>query len=64
VRSPDFRGWVLLGAAALGIALPGVLTPGGSAYAGGTLEERKLPMHLAGSRASRIATAGSAPSAS
>jgi hypothetical protein len=46
VRSPDFRGWALLGAAVLGIALPGVLTPGGSAHAGGTLEERKLPMHF------------------
>jgi hypothetical protein len=46
VRSPDFRGWALLGAAALGIALPGVLTPGGSAHAGGTLEERKLPMRF------------------
>jgi hypothetical protein len=43
---PDFRGWALLGAAALGIALPGLLTPGGSAHAGGTLEERKLPMHF------------------
>jgi hypothetical protein len=46
VRLPDFRGWALLGAAALGIALPGVLTPGGSAHAGGTLEERKLPMRF------------------
>ena len=46
VRSPDFRGWALLGAAALGIVLPGVLTLGGSAHAGGTLEERKLPMRF------------------
>ena len=45
VRSLDFRGWALLGAAALCIALPGVVaTPGGSAHAGVTLEERKLPM--------------------
>jgi hypothetical protein len=46
VRSPDFRGWALLGAAALGIVWLGVLTPVGSAHAGGTLEERKLPMHF------------------
>src|ERR1700694_4426234 len=45
VRSLDFRGWALLGAAALGIALSGVVaTSGGSAHAGVTLEERKLPM--------------------
>jgi hypothetical protein len=45
VRSLDFRGWVLLGAAALCIALPGVVaTLGGPAHAGVTLEERKLPM--------------------
>ena len=43
--SLDFRGWALLGAAALGIVLSGVVaTPGGSAHAGVTLEERKLPM--------------------
>ena len=47
VRSPDFRGWALLGAAALGIVLPGVMAPlGGSAHAGVTLEERKLPMRF------------------
>src|ERR1700684_1747406 len=46
VRSLDFRGWTLLCAAALGIALPGaVAAPGGSARAG-TLEERKLPMRV------------------
>jgi hypothetical protein len=46
-RSPDFRGWALLGAAALGIALPGATTTlGGSAHAGVTLEERKLPMRF------------------
>jgi hypothetical protein len=43
VRSPDFRGWALLGAAALGIALPAL---GGMAHAGVTLEERKLPMRF------------------
>jgi hypothetical protein len=47
VRSFDFRGCALLGAAALCIALPGVVaTPGGSAHAGVTLEERKLPMRF------------------
>ena len=45
VRSLEFRGWALLGAAALGIALPGVVaTSGGPAHAGVTLEERKMPM--------------------
>jgi hypothetical protein len=47
VRSPDIRGWALLGAAALCIALPGAAgTLGGSARAGVTLEERKLPMRF------------------
>jgi hypothetical protein len=47
VTSPGFRGWVLSGAAALCIALPGATTTlGNSAYAGVTLEERKLPMHF------------------
>ena len=47
VRSLDLRGWALLGAAALCIALPGVVTPlGGSALAGASLEERKLPMRF------------------
>jgi hypothetical protein len=47
VRSLNLRGWVLLGAAALCLALPGVIaTDGGSAHAGGTLEERKLPMRF------------------
>lgn len=46
VRSLDFRGWTLLCATALGIALPGaVAAPGGSARAV-TLEERKLPMRF------------------
>src|SRR6202035_4382399 len=39
------RGWMLLGAAALCIALPGLVPMlGGSAHAGIALEERKLPM--------------------
>jgi hypothetical protein len=39
------RGWMLLGAAALCIALPGLMPmSGGSAHAGIGLEERKLPM--------------------
>jgi hypothetical protein len=47
MRSFEFRGWALLGAAALCIMLPGaVMTPGGSAHAGVTLEERKLPMRF------------------
>src|SRR5258705_11737876 len=38
-------GWMLLGAAALCIALPGLMPMrGGSAHAGIGLEERKLPM--------------------
>ena len=47
VTSIRFRGWALLGATALCIALPGAIaTPGTSAHAGVTLEERKLPMHF------------------
>jgi hypothetical protein len=47
VTSLKIRGWVLLGAAALCAALPGTITTlGNSAHAGGTLEERKLPMHF------------------
>ncbi|MDR3484090.1 MAG: hypothetical protein P4M05_04165 [Bradyrhizobium sp.] len=47
VRSLDLRGWVLLSAAALCIALPGMVTPlGGTARAGTSLEERKLPMRF------------------
>jgi hypothetical protein len=43
----DLRGWALIGAASLCIALPGAMTaPGGSAHAGSTLEERKLPMRF------------------
>jgi hypothetical protein len=39
------RGWMLLGAAALCISLPGVIaTSGVPAHAGATLEERKMPM--------------------
>ena len=44
VRSFDFRGWVLVSAAALCIAVPGAVALGGSAHAGVTLEERKQPM--------------------
>src|SRR3954454_15955957 len=45
MRSIDFRGWMLLGAAAVCIALPSAIAVlGGSAQAGVTLEERKLPM--------------------
>jgi hypothetical protein len=45
MTSLGFRGWVLFGAAAFCIALPGIIaTLGGSAHAGVTLEERKLPM--------------------
>jgi len=47
VRSTDFRGWVLIGATALFLALPGVIAAlGGPAHAGATLEERKLPMRF------------------
>jgi hypothetical protein len=47
VKSLDLRGWALFGAAALCIAVPGMLTPlGGSARAGASLEERKLPMRF------------------
>ena len=47
VKSLKFRGWALLGATAFGLALPGAITTlGNSAYAGGTLEERKQPMHF------------------
>src|SRR5260370_28889975 len=45
VRSLDIRGWALIGAAGLCIALPDAIAAlGGSAHAGVTLEERKLPM--------------------
>ena len=47
VRSLKRRGWALLGATAFCLALPGAITTlGNSAYAGGTLEERKQPMHF------------------
>ncbi len=46
VRSLDLRGWALLGAAVC-LALPAVIsTVDGSAQAGATLEERKLPMRF------------------
>src|SRR5438876_7773856 len=45
VKSLDFRGWALIGAAGLCIGVPGAIAVlGGSAHAGVTLEERKLPM--------------------
>ncbi|WP_028349134.1 hypothetical protein [Bradyrhizobium murdochi] len=45
--SLKLRGWALLGATAFCLALPGAITMlGNSAYAGGTLEERKQPMHF------------------
>jgi hypothetical protein len=47
VTSLKIRGWALLGATALCIALPGMITtPGTSARAGVSLEARKLPMHF------------------
>jgi hypothetical protein len=47
VRSLNVRGWVLLSAVALSVAVPGVTaTLGDSAKASVTLEERKLPMHF------------------
>ena len=47
VTSLKFRGWVLLGATAFCLALLGAITAlGNSAHAGGTLEERKQPMHF------------------
>ncbi len=45
LTSRDLRGWALFCAAALCLALPGATaTLGSSARAGGSLEERKLPM--------------------
>jgi hypothetical protein len=47
VRSLGFCGLALFGAAALSISVPGIIVAlGGSANAGGTLEERKLPMQF------------------
>ena len=47
VTSLKLRGWAFLGATALCLALPGAITTlGNSAYAGGTLEERKQPMQF------------------
>ena len=45
LKSHDLRGWALFCAAAICLALPGATAPlGTSARAGGSLEERKLPM--------------------
>jgi len=42
-----FRGWAVLIVVAVCLAVPGILAVlGGSAHAGGTLEERKLPMQF------------------
>jgi len=47
VRSLKSRGWALVSATALCLALPGAITTlGNSAHAGGSLEERKQPMHF------------------
>ncbi|MGQ0682240.1 hypothetical protein [Bradyrhizobium sp.] len=47
LRSLEIRGWTLIGATALCLALPGAITTSGiSAKAGVTLEERKLPMRF------------------
>jgi hypothetical protein len=47
VKSLKVRGWALSGATALALVVPGAITtPGNSAHAGVTLEERKLPMHF------------------
>jgi hypothetical protein len=47
LKSLKIRGWALLGATAFCVALPGAVTTlGKSAYAGGTLEERKRPMQF------------------
>jgi hypothetical protein len=43
----NFGGWAVLAAAAIRLAVPGMLIAlGGSAHADGTLEERKLPMQF------------------
>jgi hypothetical protein len=48
VKSPRFRGWLLVCAAALCIASPGVIAAlSAPAHAGTELEERKLPMQFA-----------------
>ncbi|MGY8663098.1 hypothetical protein Q3C01_12100 [Bradyrhizobium sp. UFLA05-109] len=45
LKSLDLRGWLLVGTAACCVALTGAIaTFSSSAHAGGTLEERKLPM--------------------
>ena len=47
VTTLELRGWALVGATALCLALPGaVTTSGNSAKAGVSLEERKLPMRF------------------
>lgn len=46
MNSLKVSGWALVGAAAFCTALSGAVTSGGSAIAGATLEERKLPMRF------------------
>jgi hypothetical protein len=46
VNSLKVRGWALLGAAAICIALSVAAAPGGAAHAGASLEQRKLPMRF------------------
>ncbi|MDB5516448.1 MAG: hypothetical protein JWQ17_3206 [Tardiphaga sp.] len=47
VKSPGFRGWPLLCAAALCLASSGIIAAlGGPVHAGNELEERKLPMRF------------------
>jgi hypothetical protein len=47
LRSLELRGWTLIGATALCLALPvAIATSGNSAKAGVTLEERRLPMRF------------------
>jgi hypothetical protein len=45
LKSSDLRGWLLVGATAICVALPGAsVTLGNAAQAGAALEERKMPM--------------------
>jgi hypothetical protein len=47
LKKLELRGWALIGATAICLALPGAITTtGNSAKAGSTLEERKLPMRF------------------
>src|ERR1700741_1839824 len=46
LKKLELRGGALIGATMLCLALPGVTTTGNSAKAGGSLEERKVPMRF------------------